>query len=90
MDLDGILVEFEVELFDSVIRWLPENGGEVFVWEVIRDLGRIGGGHFCCNCLTARWRGYRKKGGLFLLQLPNREVEALPNKMGVFSEVTND
>ncbi len=61
MHLDGIFVQLEVELLDGLIRGLPDNGRDLFVGEVFRDFGGIGGCHDCCNCLTVRWKALQKK-----------------------------
>ncbi len=55
MDFYGIFVQLELERFDGLIRGLPDDGMDVVVGEVVRDVGGIGGCQECCKCRTVRW-----------------------------------
>jgi hypothetical protein len=54
MNLDGIFVEFEMEVFDGLVRRLTNDRRNGFMWEIVRDVCIVGICHSCDAGLTVR------------------------------------
>jgi hypothetical protein len=66
MNLDGILVEFEVEVLDGLVRGLPDDRRDGFMGEIVPDFCVIGRGYSCSAGLTMRLVGMRERASFFV------------------------